>query len=296
MERGDDTINSAAENALHLELDKVEACFKSKELSDFLSKYERVIAIHNHANPFTYFGINFKDNQVDCVKFYAHALADLSAEEMLEFIPTSSDYMKYHHLKNDEKKISGRNAGVALELKFKMTEKEPHSGFFYHVRNTTESLDELGFPAHLPSELKSDCVGLGVNFEYTNNKPLRKQYYYFNKPENKVFFEKKFGLSLLEEVRLIEYAESDSFAKINAYGHQLFEIQDKAPTFTTKEKSVIAFFNKKYRLINLGYGFYENKTIKSVYFFDGESNINPGLAAASDKSFHVSTLNKLIHG
>ena len=127
-------------------------------------------------------------------------------------------------------------------------------------------------------KLKNDCVAIGINFEYLKKQKLFKQYYYFNKVENKIFFEKKFALSLLDEVKLIEYAESKSFAKINAYGHNLVEIHDKAHTFTDNEKAIISYFNRKYRLINLGYGFYENRAIKSVYFFDGGSNINPTIS------------------
>ena len=73
------------------------------------------------------------------------------------------------------------------------------------------------------------------------------------------------------------------------------EIPTKAHTFSAADRLVISHLNKRYGLINLGYGFYENHEVKSIYFFDGESNINPIYAAVSGKTFNVPTLNKLIN-
>jgi hypothetical protein len=295
MSVDDDKIAETNET-VKAEIDVILTCLKSEQLKIFLSEYERLLLLSgNNELPFTYFGINFKNDKVDSVKFYAHFLGDMTSEEILGFIPTARDFLKFLPLRNDEKSISGRNAGIALEIKFLRSENEPHYGFFYHLKNNKESFDAVGFPAGLPQELKSDCLGVGINFEYRKNDTLRKQYYYFNKPENKAFFEKKFDVNLLQEVRLIEYAESDSFAKINAYGRNVMEIHSKAHTFSETERQIISCLNNRYGLINLGYGFYENKDVKSIYFFDGESNINPNYAAVSGKTFNVPTLNKMIN-
>lgn len=289
-------------NKLHLsetvqqQIDIVEECFRQGRLIQFLNDYNQLVSSSIADKHFSYFGINFNEGKVHSVKFYAHLLSDLSDSEILRFLPTADDYNKYRHLKNNETAISSRSAGAALELKYIIDDKEAHSGFFYHLLHTEESMNVLGFPSALPAEMKSECLGIGVNFEYRKEKKLFKKYYYFRKPEVKIFMSNKFKVNLPEEVKLMEYAESDSFAKLNTYGNKLLRADEKVNSFTTTERNIISYLNDKYQLINLGYGIYENLPLKSIYFFDAISNINPEMYHVSDGDFRVHTLNKIVHG
>lgn len=248
--------------------------FKNEYLLNFYSDYKDLVRKKLNNKYFTYWGINFKDNKVHSIKFYAHVLDDIFEDEILKFIPSKADFNKFLSLKAKNQAISVNDVGTVLELKFIIGNKLPRHGFFYMIDKGNEIKNRIGFPKSLPEELIKKCISVAVNFEYEGEKSLFKKYFYFYSKDSRDYFQKRFEAPISKESRLIEYSESDSFSKINIFGSSKFRADKMVKTFSKKEKKIIKYFNKKFGLINFEYGFYDNKEIKSIYFFDEEVKHN----------------------
>lgn len=232
-------------------------------LSKFLSNYEEILREKDSNYHFTTFGINFKNNHLYSIKFYAHVMENLTDIELKKFIPFTSDYRTFLEFKKDGL-FNNENVGTVLELKFELTSDVPSVGFFYKLKNLNESFKKIGFPKKLPDILSEDYISLGVNFEYKKDKILFKKYYYFKNSLN--YFDEVYND--LNDTNVIEYAESDLISKFNVYGD--FDV-NKVEIFTDLQKKLINRINQKYNLKNIGYGFYTNQDIRSVYFISKDS-------------------------
>jgi hypothetical protein len=268
---------------------KIESYFKKEKLLTFLKNYENIISKNKSNQNFTYFGVNFMNGKVDSVKFYAHVFEQMSIPEIKQFVPTSDDYTEFLDLRNKGLNVNKNSAGVALELKYKADSEEPRYGFFYHLNNVEESYDRIGFPEELSQHMKNNCAGLGINFEYHESLLTFKKYYYFKDSTSKTELESKFGIRLLKNATLLEYAKSGSMAKMNAYKSELPELLKRGSIFTKDERSIISYFNNKYKLVNLGCGVYQDKKIKSIYFRDASNKV-------SSEYNNMDTLKKIISG
>lgn len=268
-------------------IDIIEECIKSEEFERFVLNYEHLLKIKHNENYFSYWGLNFNDGNVVSVKFYAHFLGEMSANEVSEFIPSTKDFEKYIQFKSKGTQVSMNNSGIALELKFDLIPGKTRTGFFFHIDNTHF---QLPFTDKLPEYLEKKCVAKGVNYEYDDNSKLFKRYYYFNFNDVKDFFEEKLQTSLLNEANILEFSESDNISKVNIYGSGIVDIPSKVFDFSDNERSIVQYFNEKFDFVNMGYGLYLNSGIKSVYFFDSEAKIN-----TENNSSSVKTLRKLLN-
>lgn len=257
------------EKEVDVEIDKIEKCFSSNDLLDFIKKYENLLSTKKSNKYFSTLGINFKNGSVDSVKFYAHILDELADEEILQFIPILSDYKKFLQIKDNGTFEIPKSVGTIFEIKFKLTSDKPTYGFFYLLKNTEDSYNEVGYPAKLPQKVIDEGVSLGINFEYNEDKIFFKRYYYYNKLNEKLFFEKKFKIPLLGEY--IEYAEGDNVSKVNTYSGILNNFWKEDRNFSKKEQKIIKQISDKYNLSIMSYGKYENHSIKSIYFREGDS-------------------------
>lgn len=266
----------SSNNKYKEEIVKIESFLRDEQVQLFNSKYEEFLNQSNLQKKFTYWGINFENKKVASVKFYVHLYNIPSQDEVLQFIPTLEDFNRHigHYDQNIHIRIN--NAGIAFELKYKLEEAEPHTGFFFMVNDESDNY----FPSVLPEELKKICSCKGINYEYLNTKKIFKRYFYFNNAECGNFFNKEFHLDDLNNFDTIEYAESKDLSKINIYGTGNY-----LSNFAPRERKIIQYFNQKYNLKNLGYGMYFNKDIRSIYFFD----------TASGNNNEFDTLNKMMH-
>lgn len=249
------------------EIRKIEDLFKHEKLAEFYSNYEKLISNRSNSRNYTYWGVNFKDEKVFSIKFYAHLFDEMTTEELLDFIPTTKDFEKFVHLKQTGSELNVNNVGIALELKLIIGSSETRHGFYYMLKNTPEAIGKVGFPERLPLKLKEKCKSMAVNFEYEGSQKLFKKYYYFKPEDCESFFEEKFNTQLMNGTNLIEYSESETFSKINIFGTNITSEKVKCPCFTSAEMEIINYFNDKYGFINLEYGMYDNDEKKSIYFF-----------------------------
>lgn len=250
------------------EIALIEDFFKATKVTDFVKSYNQLISTHNSKQYFTYIGVNFNEEKVHSVKFYAHFFEQLSNEEVLKFIPTLKDYSKFIHLKKDTNIIDFKEAGIALELKFNVQDKSQGVGFFFHLDPSKCSDNILPFPKELSSEFKQQYDASGVNYEYYDGKTKFKAYYYFSEQHHRTYLKNLFPKLQTDNSPFLEYAFTENTSKLNAYFLDEDFMKTKGSIFSNKEKAIIQAINKKYGLVNHGFGMYSNKPMKSIYFID----------------------------
>jgi hypothetical protein len=254
------------------EISEVEKYFDDLNLKEFVNKYERLLKTKNSNHYFSTLGINFKNENVDTVKFYAHILEEMSDNEVLEFIPTTDDYNRFLPFKGNGDPFNPSNVGTVLEIKFRLGIESPTYGFFYLLQNIPESYNLLGYPEKLPDEVVKNGVSLGVNYEYNGVNTTFKKYYYYNRKEDIVYFQNRMGFPILGN--FLEYAEGDEISKLNNYEGIISGFWQNDKNFSVKEKKIIKYLQTKYNFSIIGYGGYENSPIKAIYFREGKSKSN----------------------
>jgi len=272
-------------------LETIESYFSHKDLIDFLNFYDQLF-INGKGNYLNYFGINFLNNNIDSVKFYAHITEDnLTPSNLSNYFLSASEYESFLISRKKCYKFEKTNLGTVIELKFKKNENKSVKGIFYNIDNNLSISDKKN---SLPIDVMNKKVAEGVNFEYGEN-PIKKKYYYFLDEHVKKYFSEVMKKPFLINANLIEYAETSSFSKVIAtFGSKAKSVRIENKLFSEIENSLIDFLCEKYNLMTRAYGFYINSDIKSVYFFDNNSTMNPENNHLSPhQGYYVNTLEKI---
>lgn len=246
------------------EIDLVCKFLKNKHLIKFINNYNTIISAKN-GQYFSSIGLNFKKGKLDSVKLYVHVLENLTIDEVLLLLPAADDYFKHINFKKKGTYLDNHHVGSVFEIKFRVGINDPSFGFFYILDNIQEGLEEFGYPLNLAKQLMSNCVNVGINYEYTIDSKLEKykKYYYFNSAEDKRYFEIRTERSLPGE--FIEYAEGDGFSKVNSFSSISNDFLEKNDIFNEQESQIIKKLIKKYDLKIIGAGFYEDFSKNAVY-------------------------------
>ncbi len=243
-----------------------------------------------------YFGINFDLESISSIKFYFHVFSKLDENIVKLFLPKTDDFFNYYHL-HDLKKVNSASAddtGCAFEIKFYKDKKHPDIGFHYRLKPAQASFDIIGQPKNLPFDVLTLNTSPGINYEYSSGgHVLKKKYFYLKDSSHKEYFSKRFGYDFLLSADTIEYAESDYFAKINTYYGNDYDSRDKANIFTEPQKKLIRELCEQFNLEITGLGYYEQSTIRSVYFFSKNDTI-PISSTEKITQYYVDTIGRLI--
>ena len=278
-------------------LENIESYFAKPDVVQFLDRYDRLICSKPKSHYFNFFGINFSGQHIRTVKFYAHIFEELSAKELLEFVPIAEHYNMFSELRTKSREFRADHVGTILELKFTHEGQNPTYGFYHNLKLCQESFDLMGFPTDLPESMLGSCSALAVNYEYTETSVLIKKYYQFNDTFSKRYFAKRFGLPFLEHASFVELADSDGFKKIHyCFGARVFDVWDEIlDTFPSDQVQLIKDMNDKYGLVNITFAQYENQPTRAIYFFDQGSNCNPKVAKlCSSKYIYSNTIRKVL--
>jgi hypothetical protein len=215
-----------------------------------------------------YFGMNFDSEGISSFKFYFPFFRRLKKEEIELFIPHSEDFMRYYHLWDESDFRSLEHSGCTFEVKFNR-HLTPILGFHFRLRPTSEAYKLIGLPQLLPFKINDLTTRPGINYEYSQGQVLRKKYYYFDSSDHKIYFANRFNNPFISRVNTIEYTESNDFSKINAwrFDHTPENI-NRPNVHSDYANQLFDYLNKKYNLINLSDGYYENQSIRASYFFN----------------------------
>lgn len=267
-------------------LETIESYFSHKDLIDFLSFYDQLF-INGKSNYLNYFGINFLNDNIDSIKFYAHITEyNLTNSNLSDYFLSPADYNSFIIAHKKCYKFEKTNLGTVIELKFKKNENKSVKGIFYNIDHNLLIADKNSL---LPDDVMKRKVAEGLNFEYGEN-PIKKKYYYFLDEYVKQYFSEIMEKPFFINANLIEYAETSSFSKVIAtFGSKAKSVRIENKLFSERENSLIDFLCEKYNLMNRAYGFYINNNIKSVYFFD----TNPGNDHINNQGYYVNTLGKI---
>ncbi len=259
-------------NEIKNEISYIESILSDRYLIDFYEKYINLIKNKKSETFFNYWGINFTDDGVNSLKFYLHIFDELDKNDIVNFIPSTKEFEEFISLKKSNSFKDKMNVGIALTIKFKMNTNKPTFGFYFLLNDIKASIDKIGFAKNLPQHFKEDCIAIGINFEYDNDKTTFKKYYYFDKREIMDFFEKKFNLKNHGGDYIIEYSESNDFEKLNLYRLSNEIDEENLYQFSSKEKRIIQYLKEKFNVRTPEYGSYLNENIKSIYFFNPKTN------------------------
>lgn len=273
-----------------MDLEKLLTYFNHPKVKETYKNYKSLQV--NDYPELNYFGINFDEKGICSVKFYFAFFRRLQKHEVELFLPHTKDFDAYYHLWQESKQRSFEHTGCTFEVKFK-GDDFPVTGFHFRIHPTEESYNLIGYPQQLPFNIKDVSTRPGINYEYEKNGVLRKKYYYFENENHKKVIAERFKKPFAEKASLIEYTETEKFSKVNLWRFDYSPENRKRPNYFTKENNnLIDELEKKYGLINVSDGFYENDTIKATYFFNTNNN-SP--AAFDDLSnYNIDTLKLFI--
>lgn len=245
---------------------QIESYFNQPELIDFWHNCEN-FAEKNNSPTFNYLGLNFDNHDLISIKFYVHFFRDLSENEIVSFLPRSTEFLKFIHLKTetDASFFHPTNSGIALELKYIVGQRNPRKGFFYHLRNGIESYDAIGISR---DEFMPNA--LGINYEYEDEKIYFKTYFYFSDKEKFSQLSNRLGISFFEDIHMIEIAKMDQYLKYNLIflEDEFVSISKKSNHFSVDQWKIIEKLNEKFGLFNTAFGAYLSpSSTKSIYFF-----------------------------
>lgn len=270
------------------EITLIKNCLQEESVKRFITDYETLLHTYSSEQNFNYIGVNFHQEEILSIKFYAHIFANITEEELLNFVPSASDYSKYIPYRSEAEKLGFDNAGIALELKYNIQSKTVTTGFFFHLDKEKSKNLLLDQHKKLPVELSDGYIARGVNFEYTGNKVKFKTYYYFKKDEFESFFKTAFKINFAEKVNHFEYAISENDSKLNTYYNNVLMDDIGMKAFSKKELKVIESICKQFNLKIMGFGQYKNLATRSVYFVDANQS------KIKENSNHLQTISKLI--
>jgi hypothetical protein len=255
-------------------------------------KNYRKIIKKNKSTELNYIGINFDSEGIYSFKFYFAFFTKLTPVEIKKFLPETTDFMKYYHLWEPSNSRSYEHSGCTFEVKFKK-DLTPIKGFHYRLKAIKDSYELIGYPENLPYNMLEIHTRPGINYEYSENKFLRKKYYYFNNKEHKKYFAKRFNIPFATRADLIEYTESNAFSKINVWRFdQTEENKNRPNVFNNNALKYINYLKENYGLINISDGYYEKSNIRASYYFNV---VNTGASLFdSPQNVNIDTI-KLFH-
>lgn len=256
----------------NLTIRNIEHYINSRDVSDF---YDQVLVVDEYFSTrgMKYFGLNYLNEEIISVKFYAHVFKHLSKEDVSNFLPCVEDYLNYlpfllKDIDSSGMKNKSLQLGIALELKFKKGHDIPTKGFFFNLQNNKTSINLIGFPIDLPPNFQDNVFALGINFEYDEAKTLVKKYYYFKEQIHLEYFAERFKNPDILHAKFVEYAISETTTKINVIMNDLSSFKGLSPSFfSPNQQKINSFLKKKYKCDNsIVFGMYENLPIKASYF------------------------------
>jgi hypothetical protein len=246
----------------------IESLFRRSDLFETYSNYNAIWQRNPQFPYFNYFGINFDSGGIVSVKFYFHVFNKVILEDAKCFLPTLTDFNEFYQLYDESCEFNINQTGCAFELKF-FKDGSVVKGFHMRLRPDHKTYEKIGAPLKIPLEIDRFGLNPGIAFEYSANTVSKKVYYYFDDQEHKDRLADVFNLSVLRSTSLIEYSESEKFYKINTwYDNPIFHSQ--ANIFSKNHKNVIERLCEKYGLKAKIYGYYNDLSIKSVYFFNSQ--------------------------
>lgn len=270
----------------------IEGYFSHPTLNLFYQTYTRLWNSNHQFPYFNYIGINFNAKEIVSVKFYFHVFNRISEKDANFFLPTTEDFRKYYGMYQESIEQNLEHSGCAFTLKFNPTKVDVIRGFQIRVQNSNKSNELIGQSKQLPFAIDDSCLPSGINYEYQQEKSLRKIYHYFNQDKHKIYFAERFKLPFLKSASLIEYSESNHFSKINTWYKNDPLLNAQANLLPPKQKLVVEQLCAKYQLTAKVFGYYENSDIKAVYLFITEPDKTRN--KCSENKVYTDTIKSLI--
>jgi len=237
-----------------------------------------------------YIGLNFSGGKIVSLKFYFSVYRAVAQRDVLRFLPSADDFMRYYHLWEPSKIRTGNHTGCAFTVKFKNSQ-DPEFGFHYRLKSNAESFHLVGEPESMPYKLSSFGTRPGMNYEYgTTGEVRRRRYYYLEKQEHKDYIAKRFYWPFASQCRLCEMTEYAGGAKVIFWTPDYIKKYLDRPTpFHVDAQNTLSRLRADYGLVNVMDGFYEREDTMSTYFFNTlgpkTGNIHEG-----ERNFHMDTL------
>lgn len=234
---------------------------KSDEVRSFVSK---ALAVEPGAGmPYhNYFAFNFYNDQLHNAKIYFSFFRRLENNEVKTLLPYTQDFEQLYHLWQQEPQRHINHTGCAFAIKVGPDLKATYQFHFRFPYNNKY----LSAPGHVTLSQEDLSVYQGLSYEYTGDERVEKRYFYLRNSPAVMQVLKKFNEPFRNQV--IEYTETDKMTKII---HWFESVQQSRQYFRdyagANMNALIDFMHEKFGCVALYPGVYENKKMRSVYFF-----------------------------
>jgi len=225
-------------------------------------------------DPFlTYFGINYRNDEILNFKVYFEFHNKLSNEDLSKLLPNTDDLLEHYDKAGLGKIHDTHHMGVTFAIKITPQKKTTH---YFHCIIP-------GKAGRLPEKIKLHDEEVNhmnniVSREYTDNEVFIKNYNIVWTKKNLEKLVKRFNISnnifKLKSFEHIEYTETDKFDKIilgikDPKDHEKY-VRSLPPSGM---KSVINHICNKYNLMTASAAIYEDGETRAIYFVHKKDKI-----------------------
>jgi len=224
----------------------------------------------------TLISFNFYKETVHTFKLYAELFKSFSEDEILKFLPETTQFEKYFPYWNNT-----RNSSLCFGIKLN-NDLEPI--YYTHIKfdpnkRIFDKFSKFKNPKMLDITYNYEEVETGISFEYYKQTCTEKRYWYFYDDENKNKICKKFDMSN-EYINHIEYTEYDDntskIIMVYDYPQDWGGTNIGTPTNYVYEQlkkhnhelidNCVDFFKNEFDILPKYFGSYNNSEIISIYW------------------------------
>jgi len=248
-------------------IDKIEKLMFHRDIVKFVQKSSMLKVGNDQRGMARLISFNIS-NDIDMFKYY-YELDEIPSDEMiLNFLPYKEEFLEYTKFWNPKEYSS---------LAFGKKVTNNNSLDYFHVKFDPERKIYLKFKEFECPKLISRNYNIntqtGVSFEYEKNKKIKKNYFYFYTPVDKIYINKHFKLNI-ENLNLIDHFEYTEFEDLNknkviaVYNNTGFKnCYDVLRDMNNDRVNIVLdYFIEKYSLYPVLFGQYKKDNTVAIYW------------------------------
>lgn len=250
--------------------------YSSEALHDFMARCESIDVGKGWPSQ-NYFAANFKNDELNSMKFYYSFFRPLELHEIQHLLPSTKDIEPYIPYFRPSKVRSLNDTGFSFAIKLS---RDLTPTYQVHFRFPYTPL--LPKPKNIALSSKDLLLYQGISFEYTNDKVLRKNYYYSKDSSSFLKLIKDF--KAVNKGQMLEYTETEDWRKIIHWFLSYDDINEYVNSCNWNQYiNFIHFIEKSFKVRAMYPGEYLDQKTRSIYFlnlvgdsprFEDEVNLN----------------------
>lgn len=238
-------------------------------LNKNIQKYiELAYSVKQNGYPFmSYFGFNYRDNELLNFKVYFRFHNPLSSEEVLKLLPDNSHFLLHYDKAGIGKINDVYHTGVTFALKINTQGIITH--YFHYLIYDYKNEIPIHYPQKYLLKPGDDKMFQKINsVEYAQTKQLNKRYYTITDKIGVSELLKRFDIKHhFTSLKHLEYTETEKFDKIILgifSQEEQCSYMDSLPESCIK--NMIKLLCEKYNLMTCSPAIYDDLRTRAIYF------------------------------